>query len=121
MAPLTVPARYPTGPTLPQPAGRAGSGNARGIAPSGAEAVDAVALLALTMIGIVGFRAAYGGSGYLVAGAAGVLLGILLSHLGQRLRLPLIAVAALAAVIFLLSAGPVSQAGLPVPAVLRAV
>ena len=36
------------------------------------EAVDALALLALTIIGIVGFRAAYGGHGYLVAGAAGV-------------------------------------------------
>ena len=55
------------------------------------------------MIGIVGFRPAYGGHGYLIAGAAGVVLGVLLSHAGQRARLPLLAVVA------------VERAGVPAP------
>ena len=48
-----------------------------------------MALIVLTMVGIVGFRPAYGGHGYLAVGAAGVVLGLLLSHVGQRARLPL--------------------------------
>ena len=63
------------------------------------------------MIGIVGFRPAYGGHGYLAAGAAGVILGLLLSHAGQRARLPLPAVAAVSVLAFLLFGGIVSQAG----------
>ncbi len=75
------------------------------------EVVDAVALIVLTMIGIAGFRPAYGGHGYLAAGAAGVVLGLLLSHVGQRARLPLVVVVAVSALAFLLFGGIVSQTG----------
>jgi Transglutaminase-like superfamily len=85
--------------------------DARGIAPGRPELIDAGALVVLTMIGIVGFRPAYGGHGYLVAGAAGVLLGLLLSHAGQRARLPLLAVVTASILAFLAFGGVISQTG----------
>jgi hypothetical protein len=84
---------------------------ASGIVPGRDETIDAVALAALTMIGIAGFRPAYGGHGYLAAGAAGVLLGLLLSHAGQRARLPLLAVVTASILAFLLFGGVASQTG----------
>ena len=85
--------------------------DARGIAPGRDELIDAGALVVLTMIGIAGFRPAYGGHGYLAAGAAGVLLGLLLSHAGQRARLPLLAVVAASILAFLAFGGVISQTG----------
>jgi hypothetical protein len=84
---------------------------ARGIAPGRDELIDAGALVVLTMIGIAGFRPAYGGHGYLAAGAAGVLLGLLLSHAGQRARLPLLAVVAASILAFLALGGVISRTG----------
>jgi len=81
------------------------------IAPGRDELIDALALLLLTMIGIVGFRLAYGGHGYLTAGAEGTLLGLLLSYFGQRARLPLIFVVAASILAFLLFGGVISQTG----------
>jgi hypothetical protein len=75
------------------------------------EIVDFAAIIVLTMIGIAGFRPAYGGHGYLAAGAAGVVLGLLLSHAGQRARMPLVAVVAVSVLAFLLFGGVVSQTG----------
>ncbi|HEY1665314.1 MAG TPA: transglutaminase-like domain-containing protein [Trebonia sp.] len=91
------------------------------IVPGGDEVVDAVALIALTMVGIVGFRPAYGGHGYLAVGAAGVVLGVLLSHVGQRARLPLVVVVAVSVLAFLLFGGIVSQTGTVSLPVLRTV
>jgi hypothetical protein len=85
------------------------------------EAVDAVALVVLTMVGIVGFRPAYGGHGYLAVGAAGVVLGLLLSHVGQRARVPFVAIVAVSAFAFLLLGGIVSQTGTVSLPVLRTV
>jgi len=51
-----------------------------GVLPGRDELIDGAVLAVLTMIGIVGFRPAYGGHGYLAAGAAGVALGLLLSR-----------------------------------------
>ena len=90
------------------------AGGARGsaaFAPGATSWSTRLALVALTMIGIVGFRPAYGGHGYLAAGAAGVLLGLLLSHAGQRARLPLLAVVAASILAFLLFGGVISQTG----------
>src|SRR5580692_12537643 len=81
------------------------------VVPDRDEFVDGLALIALTMIGIVGFRPAYGGHGYLAAGAVGVLLGLLLSHAGERARLPLIGVVTASILAFLLFGGVVSQTG----------
>ena len=81
------------------------------IAPGRDELTDGLALVALTMIGIVGFRPDYGGHGYLTAGAAGVLLGLLLSYFGRRARLPLLFVVAASILAFLLFGGVISQSG----------
>jgi Transglutaminase-like superfamily len=83
----------------------------RSVSPGRDELIDALALLALTMIGVVGFRPAYGGHGYLIAGAAGVVVGLLLSHAGQRAKLPLITVVAASVLAFLLLGGVVSGTG----------
>jgi Transglutaminase-like superfamily len=85
--------------------------DARGSAPGRDELIDVGALVVLTMIGITGFRPAYGGYGYLAAGAAGVLLGLLLSHAGQRIRLPLLAVVAASILAFLAFGGVISHTG----------
>ena len=95
----------------PDTAGRTLPGAARSVVPGGDEVVDALALIALTMVGIVGFRPAYGGHGYLAVGAAGVVLGLLLSHAGQRARVPFVAVVAVSVLAFLLFGGIVSQTG----------
>ena len=83
----------------------------RGIALGRDELIDIGALVVLTMIGITGFRPAYGGHGYLAAGAAGVLLGLLLSYAGQRARLPLLAVVAASILAFLAFGGVISETG----------
>jgi hypothetical protein len=103
VAPATIPS---DAPGRPRP-----SAVALSIAPARDELIDALALLALTMIGIVGFRPAYGGHGYLMAGAAGIIIGLLLSHAGQRARLPLLTVAAASVLAFLLLGGIISQTG----------
>jgi hypothetical protein len=102
--------------TVPAEAGHPGTTRASwpglsALAHSRDEMVDALALAALTLIGIVGFRPAYGGHAYLVAGAAGVLLGLLLSHFGQRARLPLLLVIAASVLAFLLFGGIVTETG----------
>jgi transglutaminase superfamily protein len=84
---------------------------ASALRPGRAELVDALMLVALTVIGIVGFRTAYGGHDYLVAGALGAVLGVLLSHVGYHVKLPLLAIAAVNVLVFLLLAGAVAQPG----------
>lgn len=103
MAPATMPA---DGAGRPLPAV-----TARPAAAGRDELIDALALLALTLIGIVGFRPAYGGQGYLAAGAAGIVIGLLLSYAGQRARLPLLAVVTASVLAFLLLGGIVSETG----------
>jgi Transglutaminase-like superfamily len=93
----------------------------RMIAPGRDELIDGLALVALTMIGIVGFRPAYGGHGYLTAGAEGVLLGLLLSYFGRHARLPLLFVVAVSIIAFLLLGGVISQTGMVSLATLRSI
>ena len=112
MSSLTMPASGAAGRTR-----RIGGG----ILPERDELIDAAVLAALTMIGIVGFRPAYGGHGYLAAGAAGVAIGLLLSHAGQRARLPLLTVVAAGIMAFLLLGGVVGQTGSVSLPVLRSV
>jgi hypothetical protein len=105
MTPAAVPAvpavPAETGHRVPAPAFR----------PSRDESVDALFLLALTVVGLAGFRDVYGGHAYLAAGAAGAVLGVALSHVGHRARLPLLAVTAVGLLVFLLLGGVVSQPG----------
>jgi hypothetical protein len=93
------------------PATAARRAETHAVAPGRDELIDAGALVVLTMIGIAGFRPAYGGHGYLAAGAAGVLLGLLLSYAGRRARLPLLAVVAASILAFLALGGVISQTG----------
>ena len=93
----------------------------RVISPGRDEIIDALALAALTMIGIAGFRPAYGGHAYLAAGAAGVLIGLLLSHAGQRARLPLLAVVTASILAFLIFGGVISGTGTVSLPTLRAI
>lgn len=97
---------------------------ARPLLPARDEGIDALAMIALTVIGLVGFRDAYGGHDYLLVGAAGAILGIALSHIGDRTKLPVLLVAALSSLAFLLLAGLVPQAtkgAIPSPQGIRAV
>lgn len=73
------------------------------------EAIDSLILLVLTVIAITGFRYTYGGHDYLIVGAAGALLGMVLSHLGNRAQLPLLAITALGVAGFVLLGGLVPQ------------
>ena len=93
------------------PGGTRASGAAAGLRPARAEAADAGLLLILTAVGMVGFRATYGGHDYLVVGVAGAALGIALSHVGNRARLPLLTVTGLGLLAFILLGGLVPQAG----------
>jgi hypothetical protein len=86
----------PAGP--PRPARRR-------LVPGRDELIDVLAITAATVIAVVGFRAAYGGTHYLVTGAAGVLLGLAVSYLGQRAGIPLIGVVALGVLAFTLLGG----------------
>src|SRR6202012_4911432 len=61
MASVTYPANDTAGRT---------SRSVGSVVPGGDEVVDAVALIVLTMVGIVGFRPAYGGHSYLALGRA---------------------------------------------------
>jgi len=102
--------------TVPEGAGHPGTtqpalAGLSSFVPGRDELVDGLALLVLTMIGIVGFRPAYGGHGYLAAGAAGLLLGLLLSHFGQRARMPLLLVVVAGVLAFLLFGGVISETG----------
>src|ERR1700691_2994070 len=81
------------------------------LAPNRDETVDGLMLLALSAIGLVGFRATYGGDAYLVAGVGGAVLGVALSHVGHRVRLPLLAVLAVGLLALLLLGGLASRPG----------
>lgn len=51
---------------------------------------DMVGAMALTTLGIVGFRTSFGGAGYLVVGAVGAVAGAALGYVIARMRLPLL-------------------------------
>ena len=96
------------------PGAPAASGNRLAVlAPAGrAEIIDVAMLLALTLIGILGFRPAYGGHDYLIVGAAGAGLGVALSYAGHRVRLPLLAICAVSVLLFLVLGAVVAQTGI---------
>ena len=71
----------------------------------GPGAVDGFFVLILTALGLLGFRAAYGGTTYLVVGLIGAVLGIGITELAARLRQPVLAEAVIALLAFLLLGG----------------
>lgn len=70
--------------------------------------VDAGFVLVLMGLALLGFRTTYSGSLYLVAGLAGVVLGVLIGHLANALRQPMIAVAAMTLAVFFLAGGAIA-------------
>ena len=78
------------------------------LSPTRDDYVDAGFVLVLMGLAIVGFRTTYSGSGYLIAGLVGTLLGIVIAHFANVLRQPMIAVAAATLVVFFLAGGAVA-------------
>lgn len=69
--------------------------------PTRAELVDGAFALVLATLAVLGFRSAFGGVAFLVAGVVGAILGVVLAHLVRRFRLAILpaAAAVLAAVV----------------------
>lgn len=83
--------------------------------------VDAAFLSALFIVALLGFRTTYTGWGFLLAGGAGLALGVLAGHVASALRRPMIAVAAMTVAVFFLLGGLVAMrgsGGVPTPATL---
>jgi hypothetical protein len=78
------------------------------IVPNRGELVDALFVIALTLIALVGFRTTYGGTMYLVAGGIGLLLGVLLGYLTTILRQPIVTTAVVTVLAFFLLGGAVA-------------
>jgi hypothetical protein len=75
------------------------------------DAVDCGFLFGLGIIALIGFRTTYGGTGYLVVGVAGLVLGIAIAYLSQVLRQPAITVGAMSVVVFFLFGGALALHG----------
>ena len=78
------------------------------VAPTRDDLLDAGLLFVLALLALIGFRTTYSGWMYLVAGLAGVVLGVLIGHLANVLRQPMIAVAAMTIAVFFLLGGAIS-------------
>ena len=76
------------------------------VLPTRDEMVDALFLVGLGALALLGFHSAYGGQSYLVVGVVAMVAGLALAHLGIRARQPFVVVAVLAVVLaVLLGAG----------------
>lgn len=80
----------------------------RTLVPSRADLIDAGFLFALGLIALVGFRTTYDGWNFLIAGAAGLLLGILLAYLAVALRQPAVLLIAVTVLAFFLLGGAIA-------------
>jgi hypothetical protein len=78
----------------------------RGLLPNLPDLVDAAFLLLTAALALVGFRAAFGGTAFLVVGLSALVSGVVLAYVTARTRQPLLVVAALTIVLaVLLAAG----------------
>jgi len=91
----------------------------RHLAPTRVDLVDAGFLAAMCVLALVGFRTTYDGWTFLLIGVAGLLLGILVGHLANALRQPMITVAVLTVAVFFLLGGTVVLRQLPTASTLR--
>jgi hypothetical protein len=90
------------------------------LSPSRAELVDGAFLAVLSTLALLGFRSTYDGAGYLLVGVAGLLLGLLLGHLANVLRVPVYLVVPAAAAVFFVLGGALTLRGLlPTPGALH--
>jgi hypothetical protein len=82
------------------------TGDRQGLVPTRADLADAVFLLLTAALALVGFRAAFGGTAFLVVGLSALVSGVVLAHVTARTKQPLLVVAALTVVLaVLLAAG----------------
>lgn len=88
------------------------------LAPTREDLVDAAFSLLLVALALYGFRTTYSGWLFLTAGVAGTLLGLLIAHLANALRQPLIALAGMSAAVFFLLGGAVALHGTAIAGVL---
>lgn len=96
----------------------------RTFVPTRDERVDLVGAGLVLLLGILGFRSAFGGSDYLVAGIGGILLGLAAGYAIVVLQLRLVLATVTLVGGFLLLGGPLALGGagaglLPTPAVMR--
>ncbi len=82
-----------------------------GLRPGRADLVDAGFLVVMGMLALIGFRTTYTGWSYLVVGVVGLLLGIIVGHLANAIRQPMITVAAMTVAVFFLLGGAVALRG----------
>lgn len=76
--------------------------------PTRAQVIDAAFLVALGTVAVLGFASTFTGSAYLVAGAVGLVLGVLVTHVARALAQPLVVVALLTVTAYFLVGGAVS-------------
>ncbi|TWP54056.1 transglutaminase domain-containing protein [Lentzea tibetensis] len=77
------------------------------LVPARADLVDAGFLALLFVVALIGFRTTYTGWVFLLAGTAGLVLGVLVGHVATALRQPMITVALMTAAVFFLLGGAV--------------
>lgn len=80
----------------------------RRLRPSRHHLADLAGIGTLTTIALLGFRTTYVGTGWLVAGLAGILLGLACAHVTANLRLPGIVTAVTGSAAYLLLGGPLA-------------
>jgi hypothetical protein len=73
--------------------------------PSRDDLVDAGFLILLGILALVGFRTTYAGANYLLVGVAGLLIGVMIAHLANALKQPVIVVLVMAVAVFFLLGG----------------
>jgi len=88
------------------------------LTPTHVDLIDAGLLVLLAALALIGFRTSYTGWTYFSAGIVGVLLGVLIAHLANVLRQPLIALAAMTVGVFFLLGGAVALRGKAIAGVL---
>jgi len=79
--------------------------------PRPGELLDVALPVGLLAAALAGFERTYGGTRYLLAGLVGVVLGLVISVVAERVRAPLVAVVAVTVVVFFLVGGAVALNG----------
>ncbi len=80
-------------------------GSLRLLRPAGDEAVDGLAVLALTAIALVGFRSSYGGLAFFVLGLSFAAVGVVIAYTTSRLDVPLAMTVGVAIVVYAVVGG----------------
>ena len=94
--------------TLRRPRHRRSGGAAwHRLAPDRATTVDALGTALLVVCALIGLRTTFWGWTWLVIGVAGVVLGLVITHVGIRLRWPAVLTAAVVVAVYFVLGGPI--------------